>query len=129
VIDIFHLSRDAERSFAYAQATSYGGLVYVAGTLSIDDAFAPVGEGDMTTQLKQIYQRILKTLKAHGAQPGDVLKETVFVTDMDAMLAANSVRGAFYGGHTPACTVVEVKRLAFPACMAEIEVVARVGRA
>jgi enamine deaminase RidA (YjgF/YER057c/UK114 family) len=54
-----------------------------------------------------------------------VLKETVFVTDMDAMLAANHVRKQIYGAHTPACTVVEVRRLAFPACMAEIELLAR----
>lgn len=128
MIQTFHLSADAERSFAYAQATSYGGLVYVAGTLSIDDAFAPVGEADMAAQLRQIYGRIRRTLKAHGVGPGDVLKETVFVTDMDAMLAANSERASFYGTHTPACTVVEVKRLAFPACMAEIELVSRAAR-
>lgn len=53
-----------------------------------------------------------------------VLKKTVFVTDMDAMLGANGVRLKTYGAHTPACTVVEVRRLAFPACLAEIEVVA-----
>ena len=49
----------------------------------------------------------------------------VFVTDMDAMLAANGVRARTYGTHTPACAVVEVRRLAFPPCLAEIEVVAR----
>ena len=125
MIRAFHLAAEAERGFAYAQATSYGGLIYVAGTLSIDDSFAPVGEGDMAVQLRQIYARILRTLQAHGAQAKDVLKETVFVTDMDAMLAANSVRAGFYGTHTPACTVVEVTRLAFPPCMAEIELVAR----
>jgi enamine deaminase RidA (YjgF/YER057c/UK114 family) len=58
----------------------------------------------------------------------DVLKETVYVTDMDAMLAANGERAAAYGAHTPACTVVEIRRLAFPACMAEIELVARLPR-
>jgi hypothetical protein len=65
---------------------------------------------------------------AHGAGFPDVLKETVFVTDMDAMLAANGERAAAYGAHTPACTVVEIRRLAFPACMAEIELVARLPR-
>jgi enamine deaminase RidA (YjgF/YER057c/UK114 family) len=46
------------------------------------------------------------------------------VTDIDAMLGANGVRAQTYGTHTPACTVVEVRKLAFPACLAEIEVVA-----
>lgn len=120
----FHLSEAAERSFAYAQATTDGVQLYVSGTLSVDDAFAPVGAGDMATQLRTIYARIARTLAAHGLGFEHVLKETVFVTDMDALLGANSVRAQTYGAHTPACTVVEIRRLAFPACMAEIELVA-----
>lgn len=123
-ITTFHLAEGAEKSFAYAQATSDGERLYVSGTLSLDDAFAPVGEGDMAAQLEQIYRRIGQTLAAHGVGFAQVLKETAFVTDMDAMLAANGVRARVYGAHTPACTVVEVRRLAFPACLAEIEVVA-----
>ena len=122
---VFHLAAEAERSFAFAQAVSDGERLYVAGTLSLDDAFAPVGAGDMDAQLEQIYGRIRRTLAAHGVGFSDVLKENVFVTDMDAMLAANGVRARTYGTHTPACTVVEVRRLAFPQCLAEIEVVAR----
>lgn len=124
-IRTFHLAEPAERSFAYAQATSADGLLHVSGTLSLDDAFAPVGEGDMAAQLKCAYERIARTLAAHGASFADVLKETVFVTDMDAMLAANGVRAGVYGKHTPACTVVEIRRLAFPQCMVEIELTAR----
>jgi 2-iminobutanoate/2-iminopropanoate deaminase len=48
----------------------------------------------------------------------------VFVTDMDAFIAANEVRVRMYSAHAPACTAVEVKRLAFPECMAEVELVA-----
>ena len=124
-LSVFHLAADAERSFAYAQAVGDGQRLYVAGTLSLDDAFAPVGMGDMAAQLAQIYARIGRTLAAHGLGFCDVIKENVFVTDMDAMLAANDVRAGTYGAHTPACTVVEVRRLAFPECLAEIEVVAR----
>lgn len=120
----FHLSEAAERGFAYAQATSDGSRLYVSGTLSLDDAFAPVGEGDMALQLRHIYARIGRTLDAHGISFAQVLKETVYVTDIDAMLGANGVRAQTYGTHTPACTVVEVRKLAFPACLAEIEVVA-----
>lgn len=124
----FHLSEAAERGFAYAQATTDGERLYVSGTLSLDDSFAPVGEGDMATQLRTIYARIERTLVAHGVGFGHVLKETVFVTDMDALLAAHGERVRTYGAHTPACTVVEIRRLAFPACLAEIELVATLAR-
>ena len=62
---------------------------------------------------------------AHRATFADVLKETLYVTDMDAMLTANGVRARTYGTHTPACTVVQISRLAFPDCMVEIELIAR----
>lgn len=124
-IRTFHLAEAAERGFAYAQATSADGVVHVSGTLSLDDNFAPIGEGDMAAQLTCAYERIARTLAAHGADFADVLKETLFVTDMDAMLAANDVRASVYGKHTPACTVVEIRRLAFPQCMVEIELTAR----
>lgn len=121
----FHLSEAAEKGFAYAQATAWKGQLHIAGTLSLDDSFAVVGAGDMAAQLAQVYRRIHTTLEAHGATFSDVLKETVYVTDMDAMLAANGERARAYGAHTPACTVVEISRLAFPGCMVEIEVTAR----
>jgi 2-iminobutanoate/2-iminopropanoate deaminase len=127
-IRTFHLAEEAERGFAYAQATSADGLIHVAGTLALNDAFAPVGEGDMAAQLDCAYARIARTLAAHGVGFADVLKETLFVTSMDDMLASNTVRARVYGEHTPACTVVEVRRLAFPQCMVEIELVARAHR-
>lgn len=123
----FHLSPEAENGFAYAQATCIDGLVYIAGTLSVDERFAPVGAGDMESQLRCIYERIGRTLAAHDSGFAHVLKETVFVTDMDALLQANGVRARTYGSQAPACTVVEVRRLAFPECMAEIELVAVAG--
>jgi 2-iminobutanoate/2-iminopropanoate deaminase len=125
----FHLAQDGERAFGYAQAVSDGSTLYVSGTLSVDDAFAPVAPNDMRGQLEHIYGRIRRTLESHGVGFGSVLKETVFVTDMDAFLAGNEVRLRTYAGHVPACTAVEVKRLAFPACMAEIELVASLSHA
>jgi 2-iminobutanoate/2-iminopropanoate deaminase len=124
-LERFHLTAEVERSFGYAQAVSDSERLYVAGTLSLDDAFAPVGAGDMARQLETIYERIGRTLAAHGIGFDAVLKETVYVTDMPALLAANTVRLRAYGSGLPACTVVEVRRLAFDECLAEIEVVAR----
>jgi len=126
-IQTFHLSEAIEKGFAYAQATAWQGQLNIAGTLSLDEAFAVVGAGDMAAQLVQVYGRIRTTLAAHGATLNDVLKETVYVTDMDALLAAHDVRVHAYGKHTPACTVVEISRLAFPGCMVEIELTARLS--
>jgi enamine deaminase RidA (YjgF/YER057c/UK114 family) len=120
------LNEAAERGFGYAQATELDGILRVSGTLALDDQFAPVCENDMAGQLECIYQRIAGFLVMHGAGLFDVLEEVVYVTDMDAMLAANGSRISAYDGHMPACTVVEVSRLAFPPCMAEIAVTVRI---
>lgn len=123
-LQTFHLSQAGERAFGYAQAVSDGSRLYVAGTLSIDDAFAPVAPDDMRGQIENVYSRIRRTLESHGIGFASVLKETVFVTDMDAFIAANDVRVRTYGSHVPACTAVKVNGLAFPPCMVEIELVA-----
>jgi enamine deaminase RidA (YjgF/YER057c/UK114 family) len=123
----FHLAEQAERSFAYAQATCDGQYIWVAGTTSMDERFVPTAPNDMHRQMEIVYERIGRTLEAHGSTFGDVLQERIYVTDMDAMLAANDVRLAVYGTHTPAATAVEVRRLAFVECLVEIELVARYG--
>jgi enamine deaminase RidA (YjgF/YER057c/UK114 family) len=120
----FHLRPDGEKAFGYAQAVRRGDTLYVAGTLSVDDGFAPLHEGDMAAQIGAAYATIRETLAAHGGTLADVVRETVYVTDMDAFIAANGARLAAYDGWLPAATAVEVNRLAFPECMVEIEVTA-----
>lgn len=120
----FHLRPDGEKAFGYAQAVRRGDALYIAGTLSVDDGFAPLHPGDMAAQIGAAYAAIAETLAAYSGTLADVVRETVYVTDMDAFLAANGARLAAYAGWLPAATAVEVKRLAFPECLVEIEVTA-----
>jgi enamine deaminase RidA (YjgF/YER057c/UK114 family) len=120
----FHLRPAGEQAFGYAQAVKAGRWLHVAGSLSVDDDFAPLAPGDMAAQIDHIYDGIARTLAAHGLGLGDVVKETIFVTDMQAFLGANGRRIAAYAGALPAATAVEVTRLAFPECLVEIEALA-----
>ncbi len=121
---VFHLRPEGERAFGYAQAVRVGDVIHIAGSLSVDDAFVPQHAGDMAAQTAAIYDAVRRTLASFGALLTNVVKETIFVTDMDAFLAANAVRIEALGGTYPATTAVEVKRLAFPECMIEIEITA-----
>jgi 2-iminobutanoate/2-iminopropanoate deaminase len=121
----FHFWRESEQAFGYAQAVSAGGLLFVSGTLSVDASFQTIAAGDMRQQLEAVYSALRETLAAHDSGFYAVVKETVFVTDMEAFLAANDVRVAIYQGLAlPAVTAVEVRRLAFPDNVVEIEIVA-----
>ena len=122
--ETFHLSAAGEQAFGYAQAVRSGSLVHVSGTLSVDEGFAPLHAGDMEAQVRRIYASIRTTLGHFGIDLRSVVRETIYVTDMDAFLGANALRLAEYDGHFPATTAVQVQRLAFPECLIEIEVTA-----
>jgi enamine deaminase RidA (YjgF/YER057c/UK114 family) len=121
----FHLRAEGEMSFGYSQARRVGNTLYISGSLSVNDRFEPQGPGDMAAQVRNVYDAIEATLAAFGASLSNIVKENIFVTDMAAFLEANAVRVARYkGGLLPAVTAVEVRRLAFEACLVEIESVA-----
>ena len=123
----FHLREAAEKAFAYAQAVKFKDLLFVSGCMSVDEQFVVVAPNDMASQLRNVYADIRRTLKSNGTDLSKVLKETIFVTDMDSFLSSNSVRVETYAGHAPpACTTVEVRRLAFVGQVVEIEVIAAV---
>ncbi len=121
----FHFRREGEQAFGYAQAVQSGQTLHVSGTLALSDGFQTIGAGDMRAQLITVYDALRQTLEAFDATFEDVVKETIFVTDMDAFIEANDIRLAIYAGlDLPAVTAVEIRRLAFPDNLVEIELVA-----
>lgn len=123
--ETFHLRPEGEKAFGYAQAVRSGSLLHIAGVLAVDDAFATIGAGDMAAQIRAVYATLRQVLAQFGAGFREVVKETIFVTDMDAFLAANGERVSVYAGlDLPAVTAVEVRRLAFPDNMIEVEAIA-----
>lgn len=113
---IHHESMRGEREWGYAQSVVVGSTIHVSGT---------IGRGaTMEEQVAAIYRRIARTLAVHGATLQDVVKETVYTKDMDALAAANAARKAAYGTHTPAATWVQITRLLEPSALVEIEVTA-----
>jgi 2-iminobutanoate/2-iminopropanoate deaminase len=72
-----------------------------------------------------VYADIDATLDAHGMNAGHVIKETVYTTDMKAIVAANRKRLEYYKDVTPpASTWVEIKRLVDPDLLIEVEITA-----
>lgn len=121
----FHFRREGEQAFGYAQAVLSDQTLYVSGTLAVTESFQTLAPSDMRSQLTAIYDALRQTLAAFDASFAGVVKETIFVTDMDAFIDANDIRLAIYAGlDLPAVTAVEVRRLAFPGNVVEIELIA-----
>jgi enamine deaminase RidA (YjgF/YER057c/UK114 family) len=99
-------------------------MVFIAGQLSRDAAGAVVGKGDMRAQIRQVCENVRTALVAAGADVADLVKTTTYVTDIDEFFKHVDVRSAYFGDEPPTSTTVEVRRLAGPDFLVEIDGIA-----
>jgi enamine deaminase RidA (YjgF/YER057c/UK114 family) len=124
VKQVFHLN-GYEKDFGYSQAVLIDKTLYVSGSVSADANGRLVAAGDMAGQMRAAYANIRRTLAAHGADFDEVVKETIYTTDMDALLKSSDVRFEYYDKERlPTVSWVQVQRLVDPGFLVEIEVVA-----
>jgi len=97
--------------------------IFVAGQLARDARGEVVGKGDMRAQIRQTGENIKAALAAAGATLNDVVKTNTYVTDIEEFFKHTDVRMEYFGA-LPTSTTVEVRRLAHPDLLVEIEVIA-----
>jgi reactive intermediate/imine deaminase len=108
----------------YAQANAYGDLVFVSGQLPTDPATGAFAGDGIETQTDRSLKNIAAILEAAGSSMKNVLKTTVFLSDMDNFAAMNAVYAGFFDPEAPpARAAVEAARLPKGA-LVEIEAVA-----
>ena len=113
----------------YNQAiAARGELLFVAGQIPLDPQTGEiVGSGDVSEQTKQVMSNLEAILKAAGTQWQDVVKTTVFLTNLQNFAAMNEVYAQYFDEATaPARACVEVSRLPKDV-LVEIECIAVVG--
>ena len=108
----------------YADAVRAGELLFVSGCVPVDGEGRLVGGDDVVAQAQRVFENIASVLAAAGAGPADVVKVTLFLTDIADRPSINPVRQAFFGETRPASTLVEVSRLAIPGAKIEVEAIA-----
>lgn len=106
----------------YSQGIDIGNLVFTSGQLPLN-----METGEMETEIKAATKASLSNVKAILAEAGlsmdDVIKTTVFISDMNNFAAMNEVYATFFGETAPARSCVEVARLPKDV-LVEIEAVA-----
>ena len=107
----------------YTDAVQFGDLLFVSGLTAHDEKGNLVGEGDAVEQTRQILKNLKMVLTATGGEFSDVLKVTVYLTDINDRASINPVRQEYFGSAKPASTLVEVSRLALPGMKVEIEAI------
>jgi 2-iminobutanoate/2-iminopropanoate deaminase len=108
----------------YSQAIVTGDLVFCAGQVALDPATGEINDGTIEDQTAGALRNVGAVLDAAGVSFGDVVKTTVFLTDMGDFAAMNGVYAGFFSDPPPARSTVAVAGLPKGARV-EIEVIAR----
>ena len=114
----------AEPLSHYTDAVVAGDLLFVSGIAPMNGEGRLVGGDDVVAQARHVFEVMGRVLAAAGATPADVVKVTVYLTDVEDRPLINPVRQEFFGAARPASTLVEISRLPVPGARVEVEAVA-----
>lgn len=103
-------------------------LIFVSGQIALDPKGEIVGINDVSKQTDYVFKEIKKILEESGASLRDVVKATIFVTNMNNYQKVADVRNKYFSVSPPATTFVEVSRLVKDGCLVEIEAIAAISK-
>jgi 2-iminobutanoate/2-iminopropanoate deaminase len=119
-----HVSEDAPAPIGpYSQAVEVDGLIFCSGQIPLDAKTGEVVKGNVSDQTKKVMLNIEAVLKAAGCNFSNVMKTTIYLTDMNDFAAVNEVYGSYFPKLPPARSTVAVKGLP-KGVQVEIEVIA-----
>jgi 2-iminobutanoate/2-iminopropanoate deaminase len=110
-----------------AQGVVASGFVYTSGQLPLDPATGHLVAGDMGVQANRVFDNLEAIFKGAGCTLADVVKVTVFVTDLADFARLNDAMATRFGDHRPARTTVQVAKLPGGAQL-EMDMVAAIPR-
>jgi 2-iminobutanoate/2-iminopropanoate deaminase len=111
----------------YTDAVRFGNLLFISGLAPVDAEMNLVSP-DVVEQTRSLFEQMEKLLSAAGATFADVLRVTVYLTDVNDRTKINPVRQEFFGSTRPASTLIGVNELAIPGMKVEIEAIAGLPR-
>jgi len=123
-IERIRIDPDPYERFRLAQGYRVGDLLFISGQAAIDQSGRIVGVGDFEAQAKQAFENLDRVLRAGGSSLRNVVKVTIFLTDMTNFDRIVTLRGQWFTAPYPADTIVEVSSLYSPDAMIEIEAIA-----
>jgi len=122
----YRVAGQAEPISHYTDAVRAGDLLFVSGVVPVDADRRLVGGDDVVAQARAVFANMRDVLAAGGCTFADVVKVTVYLTDIDDRPLVNPVREEVFGETRPASTLVEISALAIPGARIEVDAVALV---
>jgi enamine deaminase RidA (YjgF/YER057c/UK114 family) len=112
---------------AYSQCLVVGDNVFIAGQTAGAPGGGILGNGSMEDQTRQAFKKIKALIEAAGATMADIVKLTVYVTDMSKRPEVWVARKEFFTADFPCSTLIGISSLAEPAMTVEIDATAIIG--
>lgn len=123
----FHHTEHAPAAIGpYSQAVSIDGWLYTSGQVGLDPATGKLVPGGFEAQSKQVITNLRAVLENAGCHFSDVVKATIYVTDLANFPLLNEIYGEALGAHRPARSTVEVAGLPLGA-LVEIDLVVKLS--
>ena len=120
----YRVAGQAEPISHFTDAVAAGGLLFVSGVVAVDENRELVGGDDVVAQARKVFENMGAVLTAAGCSFADVVKVTIFLTDVNDRPLVNPVRQEVFGETRPASTLVEIPALVIPGAKIEVEAVA-----
>jgi 2-iminobutanoate/2-iminopropanoate deaminase len=120
-LDYFNLRPQVEKDYGYSHAVRIGDDIKISGAVSMDDSGHLVARGNLDQQMKNCYGDLEKVLKHYGYTFDDVIVENIYTTNMADFIKYSTYRNTIYTKQFPTGTWLEVKGLALPGQLIEID--------
>ncbi|MBT5019915.1 MAG: RidA family protein [Planctomicrobium sp.] len=95
----------------YSQAVIAGGMLYVSGQIPLDCSSGEVVDGGISAQTTKALENMKGVVEAAGGSMTQVVKVTIYITDMQQFAVVNEIYGTFFSAPYPARACVEVSKL------------------
>jgi len=109
--DIISTDKAPQAIGTYSQAVRHGGLVFLSGQIPLDPASMEVVPGGIENQIRRVFDNLAAVCAAAGGSLDDIVKLTVFLTDMGDFPQVNTIMGQYFTAPYPARAAVQVAAL------------------
>ena len=109
--EIIHTDRAPAAIGTYSQAVKLDGLVFLSGQIPLDPDSMEIVQGGIDAQITRVFENLSAVCEAAGASLNDIVKLSIFLTDLGNFPQVNTIMGQFFSEPYPARAAVEVSAL------------------
>lgn len=121
---IVHTDKGPAAVGPYSQANIANGMVYTAGQVAFIPGTRDLAAGGIAEQTRQTLENVKAILTAAGSSMENIVKTTVFLTNINDFAAMNEVYMTYFPSNPPARSTIQIAKLPHPDALVEIEAIA-----